>query len=161
MKEWWNSLSERERLMLGVGGLLLVVGALYFIMWTAFFSRLASLRLSVPEQRAELAWMREAAGSVARLRPTGQGGPATAAGGSVMAVIDQTAKQEKLGGKLKRIEPDGENGAKVWVDEAPFDDIMRWVFLLESKHAIRVTAFSAESLAGAGFVKARLTLVGP
>ncbi len=160
MKEWWNSLSERERLMLGAGGVLLLAAALYFILWTAFFSRLASLRLSVPEQRGELAWMREAAGEVARLRPAGQGGAATAAGGSVMAVIDQTAKQEKLGGKLKRIEPDGENGAKVWVEEAAFDDIMRWLQLLESKHTIRATSFAAETAAGPGFVKARLTLVG-
>lgn len=161
MKEWWTSLSERERLVLGAGGLLLLLGVLYFILWASFFSRLAGLRLSVPEKRSELAWMREAAAEVAILRPTGQSGAATQAGGSVMAVIDQTAKQEKLGGKLKRIEPDGENGAKVWVEEAPFDDIMRWVSLLESKHAIRATAFSAEALAGAGFVKVRLTLVGP
>jgi general secretion pathway protein M len=160
MMEWWKTLSDRERLMLGGGGLLLVLGTLYFILWASFFSRLADLRLSVPEKRAELAWMRGAAVDVARLRPIGKRGAANVAGGSVMAVIDQTAKQEKLAGKLKRIEPDGENGAKVWVDEAPFDDIMRWLYLLESKHTIRATAFSAESLAGAGFVKARLTLVG-
>lgn len=160
MKEWWNSLSERERLMIGAGGLLVLFGALYFILRASFFSPLASLRLTVPEKRAELAWMREAAGEVARSRPAGQGGAATAAGGSVMAVIDQTAKQEKLGGKLKRIEPDGENGAKVWVEEAAFDDIMRWLLLLDSKHAIRATAFSVETAAGPGFVKARLTLVG-
>lgn len=161
MKEWWISLSERERLMLGAGGLLLLLGALYVILWASFFSRLAALRLTVPAKRSELAWMREAAAEVALLRPTGQGGAATHVGGSIMALIDQTAKQEKLGGKLKRIEPDGENGAKVWVEEAPFDDIMRWVALLESKYAIRATAFSAESLAGSGFVKVRLTLVGP
>ena len=78
-----------------------------------------------------------------------------------MTVIDQAAKQSGLAGKLKRIEPDGENGAKVWMEDAEFDAIMRWTLLLEEEHAIRVTAFSAEPLPErTGYVKARLTLVG-
>lgn len=160
MKEWWNSLNDRERLMVGAGGGFLVLCLLYFVLVDPLFSRMDDLRSEVPGQRSELAWMRGAAAEVGRLRGSGQSGQVPSGGGSVMAVIDQTAKKQGLGDKLQRIEPEAENGAKIWLEDAGFDDVMRWTHLLETKHGIRVAAFSAEPLAAKGYVKARITLMG-
>jgi general secretion pathway protein M len=160
MNEWWNSLNDRERMMLGVGGGFFVLCILYFVLVDPLFGRLDRLRSEVPQKRIELAWMRGSAAEVGQLRGNGQSGQASSGGGSVMAVIDQTAKKQGLGNKLKRIEPEGETGAKVWLEDAGFDDVMRWAHLLDTKHGIRVAAFSAEPLEAKGYVKARITVVG-
>ena len=160
MKEWWIGLTRRERLMVGVAGLVILFGVLYFAMVEPFFGRLGRYRQEVPEKRDLLVWMQDKDQEIRALRATGAGASGAKSGGSVMVVIDQTAQKQGLSKSLNRIEPEGENGAKVWLEDLAYDDLMLWLQLLETKQGIRVTAFSAEPDDGSGYVKARITLAG-
>jgi len=158
MRAWWLGLSGRERAMVAGAGLFLLGCCLYFLGVAPFVEQLSRYRREVPEQRALLAWMHDAAKEVESLRPAA--GVAAKSGGSVMVVIDQTAKQFELGKKLKRIEPEGENGAKVWLEDAAYEDVLRWLHRLADNHGIRVLSFAAEPVERGGYVKARITLAG-
>ena len=160
MKEWWIGLTKRERLMVGGAGFFVLFCVFYFAMVEPFFGRLERYRQEVPEKRDLLVWMQDKAKEVESLRGGGVIGLRAKPGGSVMVVIDQTAQKQGLSKSLNRIEPEGENGAKVWLEDLASDDLMLWLKLLETKHGIRPTVFSAEPVDRPGHVKARITLVG-
>ena len=61
MKAWWESLSTRERALVAGGAAATLALLLYALVWEPFQAGGRRLRQSVAEQRASLAWMRQAA----------------------------------------------------------------------------------------------------
>jgi general secretion pathway protein M len=159
MKQWLAGLDPRERRLV-LGGAV-VVGCLliYVLAWEPFATRVAQLRAGHGEQQALLQWMQNAAQEVQQLRRA-SGRPAQAVSGqSLLAVIDRTAKTGHLASALKRVQPDGEQRVRVWLEDAAFDDVMRWLQGLE-RQGIRVenSVFEAKELGG--HVDGRLVLAG-
>lgn len=157
VKAWLAQLAPRQRLALLTG---LVLGAMilgYLLLLDPIFRARDELRVSVRQQEQELAWMRDAAREVRRL--TGADS-AAAPEGSPLAAIDAIARQLGLGTALKRVEPGGRDEVRIWLEDAPFDELMRWLALLQGNHGISAGEVVVEpSRSGTGLVNARLTLL--
>ena len=82
------------------------------------------------------------------------------AGRSLLAVVDQSARSGGLGNAIKRIEPDGSKGVKVWLEGAPFDPMILWLGKLAKSFRIEPSMITLEPI-GDGRVNARLTLLEP
>jgi general secretion pathway protein M len=156
MKDWFNGLEVNERRMLIGGGTLLLVMLLYVGIWEPLHKKVESLRVSTAKQEAELAWMRSAAQEVKQLRGRGGQRAKPASGQSLLSLVDRTAKSGRLGTALKRVQPDGEQKVRVWLEAASFDDTVRWLTTLETRHGISVVSSVFQALEDAGQVDARL-----
>ena len=160
MKEWWFGLQASERRTLTIGGVALTLMLIYFAGWAPLQESVVSLQSQVQEQHALKQWMENSAAEVQRLRSGGAaGGQASSGGRSLLSLVDQTAKGAQLGNSLKRLEPEGENGVKVWLEQVAFDDMMGWLGQLEQKYAITVSTITIERQS-AGRVDAHITLRG-
>jgi general secretion pathway protein M len=115
------------------------------------------LEKSVEERQAVKQWMEQAAVEANQLRSA-----AGATDGdehrSLLAVVDQTAKQSQLASAVKRIEPEGQELVRVSLERASFDDLVLWLGSLQRNFAVRVADVSIERQAETGRVNARLTL---
>ena len=69
-----------------------------------------------------------------------------------------SAKRSQLGTALKRVEPDGAHGVRVWLEQAPFDDMIRWLGELKNNSGVRITSVTVDQQGAAGLVNARLML---
>lgn len=155
MKAWLASLEQRERHLVISGAVLLGLMLTYVIVWEPLANKVESLHVSTVEQESTLRWMREAAQEVKKLR--GSGGRAKSMGGqSLLSVVDRTAKSGRLGAALKRVQPDGEKRVRVWMEAASFDDIMRWLVLLETRYGVTIENSVFEMKQVSGRVDARL-----
>lgn len=157
MKEWLAARTPRERQILMIGGALLAVLILYGAVLRPFHNRLATLHRTVDEQRALLHWMHGAAGQIHALR--GSGGPRDT-GQPILSLVDQTARQEQLGSAVKRLEPDSSGGVRVWLEQAPFDQVIEWLGKLEREHGLRLESITVESTGVPGQVSGRAVLQG-
>jgi len=157
MKSWFNGLEANERRMLIVGGGLLAVMFLYMGIWEPLTNKVETLRVSTTEQIALLAWMRSSAQEVKQLRGRGNNQQAKPASGqSLLSLVDRTAKSGRLGTALKRVQPDGDEKVGVWLEAANFDDLVRWLAALETRHGVRVVSSVFQALEASGSVDARL-----
>lgn len=163
MKAWFASLDPRERNALIFGGALLILILAYVLLWQPFSARAARLEQAVQEQRTLKLWMQSAALEAQRLRATqvpasmraGMGGQ------SLLAVVDQAARKDRLGVALKRIEPEGTSIVRVWFEQAIFDDVLLWLGNLQNTYGVRITSISIDHQGGsAGSVNARVELEG-
>lgn len=156
IREWWQGISPRERRMVAGAGVALLLTVIWLAVVEPLQQRRAMLERGVPVQRELLTWMQDAA---PRLRDAG---PARAAAGqSLFAVVDRSVRATPLGGAVQRLQPEGQASVRVWLENAAFDDLVRWLGTLEREHGVSPSAIAVERTDSAGLVNARVTLDRP
>ena len=152
---WLQTLSPRERAALLGGGAVLALVLFYVAAWEPLATRRAELAERVTQQRTQLAWMQAAAAEARTL--LARGGPQQAAGGSLLSLIDRTAGEAGLGDAVRRLAPEGDDGVRVWLGEAPYAATVQW---LESLARLGISPLSVqmERHEASGRVEARLLL---
>jgi general secretion pathway protein M len=156
MKQFIANLSDRERILLTVGGGGALIVLLFLITWVPFSRHVGQLRDTVTAQHELRAWMQQAAAEVKQLRgsaPTRNG-----AGQSLLAAADSTARQQGLAAAMKRVEPEGTDKVRIRLEQAGFDDMTRWLELLTRDYGVRIESVTVEGRNQTGTVDARLTL---
>ena len=160
MKQWLNSLEPRERRLVLGGAVLGSCLLLYLLAWEPFVGKVEQLRASHSEQQALLEWMQGAAREVKQLSHGTRRPGQAASGQSLLALIDSTAKAARLGTALKRVQPDGEQRVQVWLEEAPFDDVVAWLEGLDRRQAATLESSVFVAKDKPGLVDVRLVFAG-
>ncbi len=160
MKAWLAGLESRERLMVLAAVGVLVILLVYALLLQPFYNRHGKLRSSVAEQHETLQWMQQNAATVRQLRGSGQTASTGLGGRSLLSVADASARSAGLGPALKRVEPEGSSGVRVWLDGAAFDSVVVWLDSLGTRYGVDVESITLEGGTN-GRVKARLTLQAP
>jgi general secretion pathway protein M len=158
MKQWFEALDSRERIMLFSGVVVLSVFLFYVLVWQPIHSGYDRLKGTISEQRTTALWMQEGAAKVKQLKGAGSNTSQGLGGRSLLAVTDSTARAGGLAAAMKRIEPEGSNGVRVWLEGVSFDLLVTWLGLLSNNHGINPDSVSMERSEAAGQVNVRLTL---
>jgi general secretion pathway protein M len=159
MRAFFAGLSGRERLILLAGAVAACGLLAYVALVEPFQKALAVYEREIPARAEELAWMRQAAREIVQRREVAGRPKGHLAAPSVLAAIDISAKELGLARALKRVEPEGRQQVKLWLEEAAFDDLLKWLARLEGEYAIQVSELLAESRNSSGYVNARITLL--
>ena len=154
IKTWLDGLNPRERRVVIGASIFVVIFLLYQIIWEPLVGRAARLEEKVAKQQQDLLWMQQAAQEVRQL----SGGQLSTPSGSLLGIIERTARQSKLGDSIRKVQPEGKTGVRVWLDKAPFDDVMRWLDGLQTKQGVAVANFSVERQSEPGRVNVRLSI---
>lgn len=161
MKAWWQQLAARERRWVTLGGGALALILIYSLAWQPLVRYHALMQQRAAEQAELLAWMQQTALEVERLRAAA-GGVMPVSAQSLLAQVDASAKAAGLGAALKRVEPEGVNTVRVWLEQAPFDATVLWLERLKREQGARITSVVVERVAAApaGAVNVRIALEG-
>jgi general secretion pathway protein M len=162
MKAWFASLGGREQLMVAAAAFVFALFLVYALVWSPLQTSHETLQTRVNAQRATAAWMTQSAGQLQQLQRA-RGPAARGLGGkSLLAMADSTARANGLGSSLKRVEPEGSNNVRVWLEDASFDQVVKWLGIISSTYGIGTDSASMERVAGSvGKINARLTLQAP
>lgn len=157
LKDWFYSLQARERMIIGVGGILVVLVAIYMLALGPFYSAVNKRAERVASKEGDLAWMRTVAGEVQAL---GASAPAqaTPSNESLVVLIDRTTRECGLGSSLTGQTPNGETGIRVRLESAEFDKLLICLGNLQMVHAINIESATIDRTAKPGLVNASLVL---
>ena len=151
-----RNLPPQERMMLlGVGVAVLLM--LYLMLWLPLSRELSRLRVSVPQEKIQIAQMQVQAMQINQLRASGR---ATMSGGTLLTNLEQSATVSGIRPRISRMEPDGANGARVTLDAVNFNALVTWLSNLHNQGGVRVEKATLETQPTAGTVNARLVLRG-
>ena len=157
MKDWLLSLEPRERLLLAASAGVLVLLLVVLLVWVPLHSAYTTLQSDVDEQRDTALWMQASAAKLNQLKRSG-GNVQGLGGRSLLAVTDSTARAGGLGPALRRVEPEGSDSVRVWLEGASFDVLVKWLGTLSATHGIDAESATMERGDAVGQVNARLTL---
>jgi len=158
VKDWFENLDRRERIIVAGGAAVVVVALLFTFVWAPLDQNYKARVSSVA------AWER----SLVELRPLtdqsqaseGSVRPATGALQAPVVLVDQTLRVRSLDGFLKRSQPTTKDGIRVEFENIVFDDLVLWLGDLSDQHAMHVSSasFSVAARAAPGRINATLTL---
>lgn len=158
MKEWLAGLEPRERMLVYAAAAVVGVILVYAIFIAPLYSKYDKLVDSVDQQRETVQWMQQNAVTIRQLKGAGPAAGQGLAGRSLLSVADSEARSARLGPALKRVEPEGSDAVRVWLDGASFDELVGWLEVMSSRYGADVDTITLERAEAAGLVNARLTL---
>lgn len=159
MKSLLANMSSRERWVLAAGAVVTVLLVLLFT-WISLQGRVERLQGQVRDHQSLDQWMRAAAQQVTELRGMQSRGNRNTGNRSLLAIVDQTAKQSGLSNAIKRIEPEREDNVRVWFEEVAFDDMINWLSRVQQNYGVQVDVISVDRQDRVGMVNARMVLAG-
>ncbi len=156
MKDWFDNLQARERMIVMVGGVITLLILLWALIWNPITSRTAELRTEVNSDRELLVWMQDASTRIKVAESSGAIKPKYNV--NIITAVESTSKRKGLRSSITSMKPDGENKINLDIKDASFDDMILWQGQLLTEYGIRAEQFSAKPSDKSGLVNARLTL---
>lgn len=158
MKAWFLSLTSRERTMVQYAGAVVAIFIVYLLIINPIATNYEKNKKNVATASETLAWMKSAAIEIKQL---GGGAPtADRPKGKqfTLSMVDRSAKKAGLGSVMKRVQPEGESGVRVWFENAPFDELIKWLSVIEIKDGLSVNEINIEQAESTGLVNVRVFL---
>jgi general secretion pathway protein M len=153
MRAWYQNLSERDRRIVLIGGIVVIVLVILGIVLPLNRS-IAQARQRVTVKQGDLAFIQGVAPQLAAAGPIGS----AATGESLIVLVDSSARESGLGKTLASSQPTGERGLRVRFERVPFDGLVAWLARLAQNHGVSVESAEIESAGEAGLVNAGLVL---
>lgn len=151
-RDWYASLAERERRIVGWGGAAGMVLLLAAFVWKLGDATAAADR-RVQQKRQDLAW-------IEAVTPRLQAMPAARSGESLALAVDRVAREAGLGDALAGIEPAGPGALRVRLEKASFDALALALARLQQQRGALTETATVNASGEAGRVDATLVLRG-
>jgi general secretion pathway protein M len=158
LRSRFEALQPREQVLVAVGALVASLGLIYLALWQPFALMRVHHATELENARSMAARIELIGAQAQQSRPAG-GGLVVGADVSLLAAVDQASKDGVLGKPLSRVNPDGDNQVRVWVEDVQFDNVVRWMDDLQNRYGVQIDNVAVERRPTAGSVNARLALV--
>ena len=126
LKSTFLQLSTREQRLVIISAILVLVAIFYWGLWSPLNTTLERSQTAVKNQTELLDWVQKNANKAVQLRSSG--GNKASFSGSLPQAVNQSASRMKI--TISRMQPQGDE-LQVWIDQAPFNDILSWLQSLE------------------------------
>jgi len=131
LKSRYGQLSEREQKMVLVGGIIAIVGMIYFAVYSPLQTAIEKGEKAVSTNKELLTWVSQNANKAMQLKRSGSGSGKF--NGSLPQAVNQTASRAQV--NITRMQPQGDD-LQVWVDSAQFESVLNWLQALEQRGVV-------------------------
>ena len=157
MKEWFAQLNQREQMSLLALGLAVALYLLYVLVWSPLDSKreqLALQNVAIAESQVRVDAM------VSELLQLRAGGVKTGTKRNLTSVINESTSRLQL--PVIRLQPNSRGEIQVRLENAVFDDVLRWLYQMEyTEHMlVREVSLTQSNTAGLVNVTARIAEAG-
>jgi general secretion pathway protein M len=153
MRQWFDSLEPRERLILGIGAFASAIIVVWGLIWTPLHNGTAALRDAVDDKARLVVDLNRAAD----LAGGSSGLTRVRAAQSLVVLVDETARPLGLP-QFTRTRPDGADAISVSFSETPFHTLLSWLIELEQTYGITVDSASFTEAREPGLVNGQVFL---
>lgn len=153
----WSALGDRDRRVLGFGGAALAVILAWMLVWEPLATARAGREAALADARALATQLEVLAAELQR--GGARSGAVQGAGQSLLAIVDQSRRASTIQRPPSRMQPEGENTVRLWLEGVPYDALVRWLNELQVRYGVRVDSADLERKGAPGLVDARLTLM--
>ncbi|MFT5592698.1 MAG: general secretion pathway protein M [Oceanicoccus sp.] len=148
--EWYSQLAARDQLIVKALSVVMLLAIVFAWVWQPVVTGKTKAENKFNTEMSFHKKMKENA----FLFSSGSIGE-SAGGASILTIVNTTAKVKNI--QLKRFEPDGKTGLRIWLDQVNFNAVIDWLELLETTRGIKVEQISIDKV-NSGIVNVRAVL---
>ncbi|MGZ9896815.1 type II secretion system protein M [Shewanella gaetbuli] len=149
LRIWWQGLQLREQQLVGSCGIFVVIGILYWGIWSPISAAQEEAERNYNSAQQTLSYVKTTANKIAGLKSSGS---APKARGSLSSIVNQTAGQYSL--EITRMQPQG-NKIQLWMDDVPFDALLSYLHDLVVQKGLTLESVDLSESDTVGFVNVR------
>lgn len=157
MKEWWNNLALREKQLVSIGGIFLVLFLIYFFLWSPLNQKVASLRSQIRQNQDLLAWMKDTDKEIQSLEKTSAPKP-NRSGGSLLSLVQKQVEHSSLSGSLSQLHQVESDSVQLTFKKVDFDKLIAWLIEVTQQEGLVITQLTVTPSGTPGIVGADLIL---
>lgn len=150
---YYETAAPREQLALKALGIFLSAVAVLLLVILPLHRFNSDAIADFRAQRDTLQWMQVNRSAVGK-NPQKQ----REAGSSLLTLANQSARD--FGLAFKRYEPNANQGLNLWLEQVPFNQVVKWLEALERDYGVGAVEFSASRRDEPGIVDVRIVLQG-
>lgn len=158
LQQRYAALEPRERRIVLIGGAVLLVVVYFLAVWEPLSSARAAAADRIASERSLAMRLARAEAELGQRPDQSRAAPDAGRTRSLLAVVDQTGKAAGLGNGIRRVQPDGDDRVRVWLEDVPFDNTIRWLDRLQRREGLTVETADISADSKPGTVEARLGL---
>ena len=156
LRDWFDKLAPRERSLVLAATVFAVVALLYALGIRPLYTGRAQTVDQIQTQRTLLTDIEQVA---RRFGPqSGKAAPLATTAESLVVLIDRSTRERNLGTYLKRNQPEGANGVRLRLENAPFDELAEWLGEVQSRQGLAAVSASFDPSGEPGRVNSNLVL---
>ena len=158
MKEWFEQLSQRERWVLIGGAVFVALLLLYLLVLEPVARARDSTATRLGASQRLFSSLQHIAAEASVARAAGTRAP-SAAGGSLLSVVDRSSREAGIRQQVTRLTPEGQDRVRLWFEQVSFDRMIGWLAGLQQQDGVQVEQLSAAPQGNAGYARVSVTLV--
>jgi general secretion pathway protein M len=150
----WRQLNGRDQAMLALLGAVLLLYVSYLALWRPLAAANRHLRQQNLAAADSLGAVTQLAAQYRELQKNQ--GAQRARSENLTQLIDRSVAANQL--HMSRFQPGSGGDVQVRLDNAPFDQVLRWLYQLESAEAVTIRELAVAPGAGSGLVNVSVRL---
>lgn len=150
---YYETAAPRDQLVLKALGVFLIAVVVLLLVILPLHRFNSSAVADYRAQSETLQWMQDNRSAINNSAPK-QREP----GSSVLTLANQSARD--FGLAFKRYEPNANQGLNLWLEQVPFNQVVKWLEVLQRDYGIVAIEFTASRRDEAGSVDVRIVLQG-
>jgi len=154
VRDWFATLNQREQLSVVVMGVVVALWVLYMFAWSPLAERRAGLAMQNTAVAESLNRVDAMVSELTALRASG--GANQNRRRNLTSLISQSTRA--LGLPVSRLQPNSRGEIQVRLENAPFDDILGWLYQMEYSEGLLVHEVSITQSGAVGRVNATVRI---
>jgi type II secretory pathway component PulM len=157
MKEWWVNLALREKQIIALGTVLVLIFIVYEFVFAALSDANQNLRAGIQKNQSMLAWMNATDKRIQAAANNHQAHVAVTSA-SLLSALQDDLNQNPISKNVTELQQADNDSVEVHFKQVGFDNMMRWLLEAGQKLQLTVTSLSITPTDSIGQVDAVLKL---
>ncbi len=158
MKNWYNSLSQRERMLVVYGLIVASIILLWLLAVKPIYNNHLKLNKTIEQQYNTLSLMQKQSLQIKQLQQQSLRKPASNTSQNPQQLIERSLQTWRLKTSLVRMQSQGK-GVRLILNDADADRVMRFLYELENQHALVIDSMAiSTNKKASGLADFRLTI---
>ncbi|MDX1692700.1 MAG: type II secretion system protein M [Ketobacteraceae bacterium] len=154
-KRAYYGLAPREQNLIAALAVVVIVALIYLIFMFPAQNSVSSASKKLEAKQSLLQWMQA---NEEQAIAAGKSGNGRRSGNNqnILGAVNSAASRYQI--TLQRYEPEGKDKLRVWLEDASFNNMVRWLHQLESQNGITVSSISLDAEKDPGLISAKIVL---
>jgi len=154
MKAFWDGLNDRERWMLGFGGVCCALFLIYMLLYAPLINAVHNNTQQLLEKQETLVWMQQAHQQRKAMKI-----PKVLSNSKLLSVLADELKSTSFHTFPYQLQQTGVGDIQLSFNKVPYNDFVTWLWSVRQNYAFSIKQFNAERTETPGVVKILVTFV--
>lgn len=157
MKEWWDGLNSREKMLIAIGAGSIFLWILYELLWSPMLSIVNTRRDALIEKARVLQSLLDARVRIQNLQGLGFKAPGKFRE-PLLVLTERSLQKKNLSGHVKSLRQEQDNQIELVLESIVFDNMAKWLQELWQNDGIIVQSAVINASESSGVVNVKLVL---